>query len=85
MREFGALLLFVFISIQIAVAQRNELAVTIGGNVRVGLEDNFYVEEGRMAKSNGDLVEKAARLAHDLGRDVATIDEARTILCLSKR
>jgi len=60
-------------------------AVTIGGNVRVGLEDNFYVEEGRMAKSNGDLVEKAARLAHDLGRDVATIDEARTILCLSKR
>jgi len=60
-------------------------AVTMGGNVRVGLEDNFYVEEGRMAKSNGDLVEKAARLAHDLGRDVATIDEARTILCLSKR
>ena len=59
-------------------------AITMGGNVRVGLEDNFYVEEGRMAKSNGELVEKAARLARDLGRHAATIDEARTILCLKK-
>ena len=59
-------------------------AITMGGNVRVGLEDNFYVEEGRMAKSNGELVEKAARLAHDLGRPLASIDEARTILCLKK-
>jgi 3-keto-5-aminohexanoate cleavage enzyme len=59
-------------------------AITMGGNVRVGLEDNFYVEEGRMAKSNGELVEKAARLARDLGRPVASIDEARTILCLKK-
>jgi len=60
-------------------------AVTMGGNVRVGLEDNFYVEEGKMATSNGELVQKAARLAHDLGRDVATVDEARKILCLSAR
>jgi uncharacterized protein (DUF849 family) len=58
-------------------------AVTMGGNVRVGLEDNFYVEEGKMAKSNGELVQKAARLVHDLGRDVATVDEARKILCLN--
>jgi 3-keto-5-aminohexanoate cleavage enzyme len=57
-------------------------AITMGGNVRVGLEDNFYVEEGRMAKSNGQLVEKAARLARDLGRDVASIEESRKILCL---
>ena len=57
-------------------------AITMGGNVRVGLEDNFYVEEGRMAKSNADLVEKAVRLARDLGRDVASIDKARRILCL---
>src|SRR5438128_3254066 len=57
-------------------------AITMGGNVRVGLEDNFYVEEGRMANSNADLVEKAVRLARDLGRDPASIDEARTILCL---
>ena len=57
-------------------------AITMGGNVRVGLEDNFYVEEGRMAKSNGDLVEKASAIARDLGRGVASIDEARKILCL---
>ncbi len=57
-------------------------ALTMGGNVRVGLEDNFYVEEGRMAKSNAELVEKAARLARDLGRAIAKIEEARKILCL---
>ena len=60
-------------------------ALAMGGNVRVGLEDNFYVEEGRMAKSNGDLVEKAARLAADVGRSVASIEEARKILCLDVR
>ena len=57
-------------------------AITMGGNVRVGLEDNFYLEEGRMAKSNGELVEKAARLSRDLGRAVASIEEARRILGL---
>ena len=55
-------------------------AATMGGNVRVGLEDNFYLEEGRMARSNGDLVEKAVRLCRDLGREVASIDEARAQL-----
>jgi 3-keto-5-aminohexanoate cleavage enzyme len=60
-------------------------AISMGGNARVGLEDNFYVEEGRMAKSNGELVEKAARLARDLGRPVASVAEARTILCLEKQ
>jgi 3-keto-5-aminohexanoate cleavage enzyme len=58
-------------------------AIAMGGNVRVGLEDNFYLEQGKMAKSNGDLVEKASRLAHDLGREVATIAEARAQLALS--
>jgi 3-keto-5-aminohexanoate cleavage enzyme len=57
-------------------------AITMGGNVRVGLEDNFYVEDGKMAKSNGDLVEKASRLARDLGREVATSAEARAQLSL---
>ena len=57
-------------------------AITMGGNVRVGLEDNFYVEEGLMAKSNGELVEKAARMVRDLGRDVASIEESRRTLCL---
>lgn len=57
-------------------------AITMGGNVRVGLEDNFYVEDGRMAQSNGELVEKAVRLTRDLGRDTASIAEARRILSL---
>ncbi len=58
-------------------------ALGMGGGVRVGLEDNFYVEEGRMAKSNAELVEKAVRLARDLGRPVASVVEARRILCLN--
>jgi uncharacterized protein (DUF849 family) len=57
-------------------------AITMGGNVRVGLEDNFYIEGGRMAKSNGELVEKAARICRDLGREVATAAEARAQLGL---
>jgi 3-keto-5-aminohexanoate cleavage enzyme len=57
-------------------------ALAMGGNVRVGLEDNFYVEQGRMAASNAELVEKAARLAADIGRPIASVDEARKILCL---
>src|ERR1700736_3235678 len=57
-------------------------AITMGGNVRVGLEDNFYIEGGRMARSNGELVEKAVRLCRDLGREVATAPEARAQLGL---
>jgi 3-keto-5-aminohexanoate cleavage enzyme len=57
-------------------------AITLGGNVRVGLEDNFYVEEGTMAKSNGEVVEKAIRLCRDLGREVASTSEARAQLGL---
>jgi 3-keto-5-aminohexanoate cleavage enzyme len=56
--------------------------LAMGGNVRVGLEDNFYLEQGKMAKSNGGLVEKACRLARDLGREVATTAEARAQLGL---
>ena len=57
-------------------------AISMGGNVRVGLEDNFYIEENRMAKSNGELVEKAVRLCGELGRRVASISEARDQLGL---
>ncbi len=58
-------------------------AITMGGNVRVGFEDNFYLDEGRMARSNGELVEKAVRMCRDLGREVATPAEARDLLKLS--
>jgi len=57
-------------------------AISMGGNVRVGLEDNFYLREGLMAKSNGELVEKAVRLAGELGREAATPAEARALLQL---
>jgi 3-keto-5-aminohexanoate cleavage enzyme len=57
-------------------------AIAMGGNVRVGLEDNFYLEEGRMAKSNGDLVGKAAALCRDLGHEVASASQARMQLGL---
>lgn len=57
-------------------------ALALGGNIRVGLEDNFYVSPGVMARSNGDLVEKAVRMVRDVGREVATVDEARQILGL---
>jgi len=59
-------------------------ALSLGGNIRVGLEDNFYVEPGQMAKSNGELVEKAVKLTKMVGREVATPAEARQILGLTK-
>jgi uncharacterized protein (DUF849 family) len=57
-------------------------ALVLGGNVRVGLEDNFYLSPGKMAEGNGTLVEKAARMARDIGREPATVDEARAMLKL---
>jgi 3-keto-5-aminohexanoate cleavage enzyme len=60
-------------------------AIALGGNVRVGLEDNFYISPGEMAKSNGDLVEKAVRMIRDQGREVATAEECRVRLKLQHK
>lgn len=60
-------------------------ACALGGNVRVGLEDNFYLPDGEMASSNGDLVASAARIAELSGRKVAAPDEARVMLDLKGR
>lgn len=60
-------------------------AIGLGGNVRVGLEDNFYLEPGLMARSNGELVEKAARMVRDQGREIATVQEAIDRLRLRPR
>jgi uncharacterized protein (DUF849 family) len=57
-------------------------SLLIGGNVRVGLEDNLYLEKGVMAKSNAEHVAKIARIAKELGIEPATPDEARKILGL---
>jgi uncharacterized protein (DUF849 family) len=58
-------------------------ALGMGGNVRVGLEDNFYLPDGTMVKSNGDLVAHAVTMARAVGRSPATVDEAKQILGLS--
>jgi len=55
-------------------------ALTLGGSVRVGLEDNFYLPDGEMARSNGDLVTQARALVTSTGRRVATVEEAREML-----
>ena len=55
-------------------------AASLGGNVRVGLEDNFYLPDGEMARSNGDLVAKARQMTEDVGRRPATVAEARELL-----
>lgn len=60
------------------------LAIVMGGHVRVGFEDNVYIDKGVLAKSNGELVEKVVRIAKELGREIATPDEAREILGLKK-
>ena len=60
-------------------------AIVMGGNVRVGFEDNLYLERGVLAKSNGELVDKVVRMAKLLGREVANSDEAREILGLKQR
>lgn len=57
-------------------------SLLIGGHVRVGLEDNLYLEKGVMAKSNAEQVEKIIRIAKELGIEPATPDEARQILGL---
>ena len=58
------------------------MALVLGGNVRCGLEDHLYLPNGEMAKSNGELVEVAARMVRDVGRRPATVEEARQILGL---
>jgi uncharacterized protein (DUF849 family) len=57
-------------------------SLLIGGNARVGLEDNLYLDKGVMAKSNAEQVGKIVRIARELGIEAATPDEAREILCL---
>lgn len=57
-------------------------ALELGGDIRVGLEDNFYLPNGEMAKSNGDLVCEAVKRVQEMGKSPATVVEARKILAL---
>jgi uncharacterized protein (DUF849 family) len=55
-------------------------ALTLGGSVRAGVEDNLYLPNGEMARSNGDLIAQARRMTEDVGRRAATVAEARGLL-----
>jgi len=57
-------------------------ALEEGGNVRTGVEDTFYLPSGEKAQNNGELVEALAKLVKEVGRDIATAEEARQILGL---
>jgi 3-keto-5-aminohexanoate cleavage enzyme len=60
-------------------------ALTLGGSIRVGLEDNLYLPDGKMAASNGELIAKARQLTEDVGRRPATVQEARAMLNIPER
>jgi 3-keto-5-aminohexanoate cleavage enzyme len=59
-------------------------ALTLGGSVRVGLEDNLYLPDGTMASSNGELIAQARRMVEEVGRRPATVAEARAMLGVSR-
>jgi uncharacterized protein (DUF849 family) len=60
-------------------------ALVLGGNVRAGVEDNLYLPNGEMCKSNGELIAKARQMAEDIGRRPAGVAEARELLGVPKR
>ena len=60
-------------------------AAGMGGHVRVGLEDNLWLEKGRLARSNAEIVTRAREIVERLGRRLATPDEARALLALKGR
>jgi len=56
--------------------------IALGGNVRVGMEDCPYLADGTLAETNAQLVEKTTRIAHEIGREIASPEEARKIIGL---
>src|SRR5262249_8347702 len=60
------------------------LAVALGGHVRVGYEDNPYIAPGEFARNNAVLVERMVAIARGVGREIASPDEARKILGLTR-
>jgi 3-keto-5-aminohexanoate cleavage enzyme len=59
-------------------------ALTLGGSIRAGLEDNLYLPSGEMARSNGDLIAQARRMTEDVGRRPASVSEARSLLGITR-
>jgi 3-keto-5-aminohexanoate cleavage enzyme len=60
-------------------------ALSLGGSIRVGLEDNLYLPDGTMASSNGELIAKALQMTEDMGRRPASVQEARAMLNVPQR
>jgi 3-keto-5-aminohexanoate cleavage enzyme len=60
--------------------QATTLSMLLGGNVRVGFEDNIYIEKGKLAKSNAESVAKIVRMARELGREITSPSETRAML-----
>jgi len=60
-------------------------SLVLGGNVRAGVEDNLYLPNGEMCRSNGDLIAKARQMAEDVGRRPASVAEARELLGVPRR
>ncbi|HTZ64225.1 MAG TPA: 3-keto-5-aminohexanoate cleavage protein [Solirubrobacteraceae bacterium] len=58
-------------------------ALTLGGSIRVGLEDNLYLPSGEMARSNGALIAQARQMTEEIGRRPATVAQARALLNVS--
>jgi 3-keto-5-aminohexanoate cleavage enzyme len=58
------------------------LAIAMGGHVRVGFEDNIYLRKGELADSNARFVERVVRIAREVGREPASVPEARALLSL---
>ena len=56
------------------------LSILLGGNVRVGFEDNIYIAKGKLAESNAQSVAKIVKIAGELGREIASPDETRAML-----
>lgn len=70
-------------SVGLSIFSLGPVAIAMGGNVRVGMEDGVYVSKGKLAESNAELVAKMRRMSVEMGREVATPDEARKIFGLS--
>src|SRR5207247_2584789 len=60
------------------------IALAMGGNVRVGFEDNIYYRKGQLAKTNAELVARVVRIAQELDRPIATPSQAREMLQLDR-
>ncbi len=75
---------FSVLGIMDAELQVGVLSILLGGHVRVGFEDNIHYKKGVLAESNAQLVARIVRIGRELGREIATPDEAREILGIRK-